>query len=1049
MGKVKNFDVEGMSFSKLTTTGLESGGSYPYFCIPAYQREYTWEAPQVMQLLGDVYDYFWEACQEEPENNKDSTISEKFIGAFILVEREPEARLAKTVYDVIDGQQRITTLSLTIAAGVRVLLEISREIAELAKKAEESDPQYKKMADEANRKIASLIKDAITILYDASDDDKYVPKLFRESDDMPSADVSHPKKCEILKVSDAEVEACYGSPTARFFFCFAKSRAILWNWKPDYEDYVKALSAVRDGEKYLESSDKKTCYKRNYELAYEFLSQLRRGMKYEGEAEELSFNKGLGDESQYDPKPLPDSVDNFVSPDSKLPGLVADLKTILSPQESVQDKGLNELCTSALYVLSFLDFLSKSVSIAVISGNKDSALDLFETMNTAGQPLGSIETFIPDVYQMVAKLEKTTGVDKNEFLDKAGTLGVLQNRSIKDVVGNLQNIFGISKNRSGVPAVVIWFSLIGFGKKVGKNFTIQRSELKKSFRSFIGYDQGTFTYDGETTWRKIHEFVALLSLVGKWWVYCYGEAPDLEESQDISIPKRFEGNWAFVNGFLPEELQDELDQSEIEVLNVCMQFLIRAGQSLAIAILGRYYVQLNKDPTVDNLRELIKAAKAVAAFTAVWLSGEKGSTQYAETQRRAMVHVVDANKVKQSPGKLAYFWKSSGSSGESVTAEQMQKSFISGYEARNGSFSLGTWTEKLPDSELAAMRKEVNRFLLLLYWHCSSSADCYESIGIRKQADKYEINFLTGEMWNLLTTLEIEHIVPREPKDPKEWNLDFETNSSQGRRILNEIGNTTLLPKKINIFASNKSWKYKRSLYEIFCASNTEKAVEILGRLDHISTKDRKTIENQLRKLYEEFKNVDTFLVKSVRQVKRWDASTIRRRTKAIAMIVWPLLSEWLGRPEKFNVEALEALSVKQAEPKEPKSSRKRVKDRASKDTVSEDLHETLRPFLGVIPRAAWTEVASTKLVIDNVRSYLCVHVEDGRTIVEVGSRAEPYVRAPRGGVPEPSVKLERLAKAPRGCKQLLVFTGTGSKGNEYLLNFVKKRKAHFTEKSS
>lgn len=1045
MGKVKNFDVEGMSFHKLSTTGLTNGGFFPYFCIPAYQREYTWEAPQVMQLLGDVYDYFWEACQEEQpkEKNREYALSEKFIGAFILVERELEARRAKPVYDVIDGQQRITTLSLTIAAGVRVLLEISHEIAELAKTAEDSDPKFKQSADDANRKIAAQIKDVITILYDASDDEKYVPKLFRESEDLSSTDVvsdSHPKKCEILAVGDTEIQALYGSPTAKFFFCFAKARAILWNWQPEYKDYVNALSTVLDGQKYLESPDKKTCYKRNFELAYEFLSQLRHGMSYEGEAEELPFNKGLGDESQYDPKPLPKRVDNCVTPDSKLPALVADLGKILS--ENVPDS-LKNLCTSALYVLSFLDFLSKSVSIAVISGNKDSALDLFETMNTAGQPLGSIETFIPDVYQMVATLEKTAGVAKNKFLKKAGSFGVLQNRTIKAIVGNLQDVFGISKNRSGVPLVVIWFSLIVFGKKVGKNFTIQRSELKKSFRTFIGYDHGNFTSDGETTWRKIHEFVSLLSFVGKWWVYCYGEAPDLEASQDIPIRKRFEGNWAFVNGFLPEELQDEIDQSEIDVLNICLAFLIRAGQSLAIAILGRYYVQLHINPTVSNLCELVKAAKAIAAFTAIWLSGEIGSTQYAETQRRAMMHEIDAKKVKQIPGKLAYFWKSSLPSGEGVTAEQLQKSFISGYEARNGSFSLGTWMRKLPVSELADLRKEVNRFLLLLYWHCSTSENCYESFGIRKHADKCETNFLSGEKWNVLSTLEIEHIVP---KEPKAWNLDFDTNSDQGRRILNEIGNTTLLPKKVNIFASNKSWEYKRSLYDIFCASQSTEAVKILGRLNNISRKERTTIENQLKRLYKELAKVDTFLVKSVRHIKRWKASTIQTRTKAIAMIVWPLLSNWMGQPEKFNLDALEALL---ANPTNTKSKSRRKDEKMSEYAVNEDVHQLLRPFLIAIPRSAWTKVTNTKLLIDNAQSYLCVRVEDGNTIVEMGRRVEPYIRAPRGGVPEQFVQLERPAESTRGCKKLLVFTGKGSEGNKYLLDLVEARKAHFEESLS
>ena len=150
-------------------------------------------------------------------------------------------------------------------------------------------------------------------------------------------------------------------------------------------------------------------------------------MIYEGDAEELPFNKGLGDESQYDPKPLPKQMDYCVFQESNLSELAADFSTILSNQESEFDNSLKALCASSLYVLSFLDFLAKSVNIAVISGNKDSALDLFETMNTAGQPLGSIETFIPDVYQMVAKLEKNNGVDKNAFLDKEESFGVLQN----------------------------------------------------------------------------------------------------------------------------------------------------------------------------------------------------------------------------------------------------------------------------------------------------------------------------------------------------------------------------------------------------------------------------------------------------------------------------------------------------------------------------------------------------------------------------------------------------------------------------------------------
>lgn len=63
--------------------------------IPAYQRPYSWEKGNVEQLLDDV----WEAFATNDE--------EYFIGSLITIERE-KGRL----YDVVDGQQRLTTLNL-------------------------------------------------------------------------------------------------------------------------------------------------------------------------------------------------------------------------------------------------------------------------------------------------------------------------------------------------------------------------------------------------------------------------------------------------------------------------------------------------------------------------------------------------------------------------------------------------------------------------------------------------------------------------------------------------------------------------------------------------------------------------------------------------------------------------------------------------------------------------------------------------------------------------------------------------------------------------
>lgn len=66
--------------------------------IPPYQRPYSWKSDNVQQLLEDI----WEAYQADDR--------EYFIGSLITIEKERDRR-----YDVVDGQQRLTTLSLIFA----------------------------------------------------------------------------------------------------------------------------------------------------------------------------------------------------------------------------------------------------------------------------------------------------------------------------------------------------------------------------------------------------------------------------------------------------------------------------------------------------------------------------------------------------------------------------------------------------------------------------------------------------------------------------------------------------------------------------------------------------------------------------------------------------------------------------------------------------------------------------------------------------------------------------------------------------------------------
>ena len=66
-----------------------------FYKVPKYQRPYNWESEHVEELWEDLYGSF--------ESNE----GEYFLGSIILSKNEDEKYL-----DVIDGQQRLTTLTI-------------------------------------------------------------------------------------------------------------------------------------------------------------------------------------------------------------------------------------------------------------------------------------------------------------------------------------------------------------------------------------------------------------------------------------------------------------------------------------------------------------------------------------------------------------------------------------------------------------------------------------------------------------------------------------------------------------------------------------------------------------------------------------------------------------------------------------------------------------------------------------------------------------------------------------------------------------------------
>lgn len=77
------------------------------FSIPSYQRPYSWGKDQVSELCSDLLSSFRATTSGEPY----------FLGSIILIKEDE----SKPESEVIDGQQRLTTLSLLIAVILKTL----------------------------------------------------------------------------------------------------------------------------------------------------------------------------------------------------------------------------------------------------------------------------------------------------------------------------------------------------------------------------------------------------------------------------------------------------------------------------------------------------------------------------------------------------------------------------------------------------------------------------------------------------------------------------------------------------------------------------------------------------------------------------------------------------------------------------------------------------------------------------------------------------------------------------------------------------------------
>lgn len=98
-----NFNTENRTYRQLLGNGLT-------YRIPRYQRDYSWSDEEWEDLWADIQETL-------PESGEPA----HYMGYLVLQTRD------NRVYEVIDGQQRLTTLSLIVLAAMRLLKKLADE----------------------------------------------------------------------------------------------------------------------------------------------------------------------------------------------------------------------------------------------------------------------------------------------------------------------------------------------------------------------------------------------------------------------------------------------------------------------------------------------------------------------------------------------------------------------------------------------------------------------------------------------------------------------------------------------------------------------------------------------------------------------------------------------------------------------------------------------------------------------------------------------------------------------------------------------------------
>ena len=401
------------------------------------------------------------------------------------------------------------------------------------------------------------------------------------------------------------------------------------------------------------------------------------------------------------------------------------------------------------------------VTVTVVSTyNEDYAFDMFESLNTTGEPLTAFETFRPKVIE-AERLSKYKDSASREYM--------------KPIEEHLEKFNRAQDRHRETSRLLIPFALAETGGKLSRRHSDQRRYLRKQ-------------YDELITINEKRKFVQHLSHTAIF----------------------FEKVWQKEgSAFGPIAFSNK------DLVLMCMDVLGKADHHITIGPLVRFYSQILLAPLDSHanfvaVNELEEAIKAVTAFFALWRGAGRTTGSLSTQYRELMEKGVD------KAGIEPFSWRPEEEEAlTNLTAEKLRTALR--YALEKGSTTSITskddWVRHLSERPVYQVSQPLTRFLLFASIHDTTKDD--ECLGFPCAGREGILNMLTWEKWD--QDLTIEHVAPQKPETSGWPELLYENPD-----LVNYLGNLTLLPKAENSSFSSRPWSEKKEMYRVLASSTQE-----------------------------------------------------------------------------------------------------------------------------------------------------------------------------------------------------------------------------------